>query len=209
MSFPSTTTSSVTAQDLEEAELLAGLRASDDAAFEKLIRMYGGRLFAVARRILGNEQDAQDALQDALLSAVRGIKNFGGQSRVYTWLHRIVMNAALMRLRSRRRSNERPIDDLLPKFLEDGHRDVPEAEWTEPIGAAIERTEVRELVRNCADQLPESYRVVLIMRDIEQIDTEETARLLGMTTGAVKTRLHRARQALRALLDPHFRGGLA
>jgi RNA polymerase sigma-70 factor (ECF subfamily) len=193
--------------DADEVALVAGLRTGDDAAFEKLVRIFGGRLLAVARRILRNEEDAQDAVQDALLSAVKSIESFSGGSRIYTWLHRIVSNAALMKLRTRRRTHEQSIEDLLPKYLADGHRDVPAGEWTERLGAAAEQSETQAIVRQCIDQLPEAYRTVLVMRDIEELDTEETARLLGVNAGVVKTRLHRARQALRTLLDPHFRGG--
>lgn len=205
MSASAITSYGAAVPDPEEADLVAGLRAGSDVAFEKFVRLYGGRLLAVAGRILGNDEDAQDAVQDALLSAVRGIQGFNGEARVYTWVHRIVANAALMRLR-RRRLQERPIDDLLPRFLDDGHRDVPLGEWTEPVGAGIERAETRQLVGECIRQLPESYRIVLTMRDLEEIDTAETAQLLGVSVGVVKTRLHRARQALRTLLDPHFRG---
>jgi RNA polymerase sigma-70 factor, ECF subfamily len=206
MSVSATTAGETEVQELQEAELIAGLRSGNDFAFEKLVRIYGGRLLAVASKILGNDEDAQDAVQDALLSAVRGIRDFQGQARIYTWLHRIVMNAALMRLRTRRRTQERAIDDLLPKFVEDGHRDVPDGEWTEPVGTAIERAETKALVADCIKQLPDSYRIVLTLRDLEEIDTAETAQLLGVSVGVVKTRLHRARQALRTLLDPHFRG---
>jgi RNA polymerase sigma-70 factor (ECF subfamily) len=207
MTMPGTSLECAANADPNEAALLAGLRAGSDAAFEELVRTYGSRLLAVARRILGTDQDAEDAVQDALLSAAKSIQDFAGNSRVNTWLHRIVTNAALMRLRSRRRSHEQPIEDLLPRFKDDGHREVPVGEWTEPVEAAAEQAETRTLVRQCIDQLPETYRTILILRDIEEMDTEQAAQLLGVTTNVVKTRLHRARQALRTLLDPHFRRG--
>jgi RNA polymerase sigma-70 factor (ECF subfamily) len=194
------------AEDIDEAALLAGLRAGDEAAFEKLVRTYGGRLLAVAQQFLHNEEDARDAVQDAFLSAFRAIGSFGEGSRVSTWLHRIVINAALMKLRTRRRKPEESLDDLLPKFLEDGHRADPGPEGNEPTDVAMQRQETRALVRECINRLPDTYRTVLLLRDIEELDTEETARLLGVSPNAVKIRLHRARQALRTLLDPHFRG---
>jgi RNA polymerase sigma-70 factor (ECF subfamily) len=196
-----------TAEEAEEA-LLAGLRAGDAAAFEQLVRRYSPRLLVTARRILGNEEDARDALQDAFLSAFRALDTFAGQSRLSTWLHRIAVNAALMRLRSRKRKPERPITELLPRFAEDGHQAEPAAPWV-GVDRALERQETRALVRRHIDELPDSYRTVLLLRDIEGLDTEETARQLGVNEGVVKTRLHRARQALRTLLDPHFRGGQA
>ena len=190
----------------DEAALLAGLRAGDEAAYEALVRTFCVRLLAVTRRFLRNEEDARDAVQDALLSAFKAIHTFGGQSRLATWLHRIAVNAALQRLRTRERRHEQPIDVLLPQFLPDGHQANPAVEWQEPVDAVLQRRELCDLVRSSIDRLPDDYRTVLLLRDIEELDTEETARLLGLNPGAVKTRLHRARQALRVLLDPHFRG---
>jgi RNA polymerase sigma-70 factor (ECF subfamily) len=190
----------------EESVLLARLRAGDEAAYEKLVREYGGRMLATATRILGNPEDARDAVQDAFLSAFRAIGSFAGQSRTSTWLHRIVINASLMKIRTRQRRPEEPIDPLLPAFLEDGHHADPPAEWKEPADVLLQRRETRELVREMIGKLPEAYRTVLVLRDIEELDTQETARLLEISTSAVKTRLHRARQALRTLLDPTLRG---
>ena len=192
-------------EDPQEVILLAGLRTGDGKAYEQLVRNYGGRLLAVARRFLPNEDDARDALQDAFLSAFRAIGSFQEGARVSTWLHRIVINAALMKLRTRRRRPEESIDDLLPTFLEDGHRENPGPAWKETSETALQRQETRVLVRGCIDRLPDAYRTVLLLRDIEELDTEETAQLLDITPNAVKIRLHRARQALRTLLDPHFR----
>jgi RNA polymerase sigma-70 factor (ECF subfamily) len=189
----------------DEAKLIAALRAGDEQVYEQLVRSLGGRMLAVARKFLPNEEDARDAVQDAFLSAFKSIDQFQGGARLSTWLHRIVINAALAKLRSRRNREERPIDDLLPKFLADGHAVEPAVEWRDSSEALLQREETREIVRGAIDQLPETYRTVLVLRDIEGLETEETARLLGVTAGVVKTRLHRARQAVRKLLDPHFR----
>lgn len=196
-------------QDIDEASLLAGLRTGDQVAYEQLVRTYSGRLLAVTRRLLRSEEDAKDALQDAFLSAFRALHTFEEGSLLSTWLHRITVNAALMKLRTRRRKPEDSIEDLLPKFLEDGHREDghignPTKSWREP-DALLERQETRVVVRECIDHLPESYRTVLLLRDIEELDTEEAAQVIGISPNAVKIRLHRARQALRTLLDPHFR----
>jgi RNA polymerase sigma-70 factor (ECF subfamily) len=197
-------TAEAEALDLE-ADLVGRLRAGDEAAYEELVRTQGGRLLAVARRLLGNEADAQDAVQDAFLAAFRALPGFAGQSRLSTWLHRIVINAGLMKLRSRRRKPEETIDDLLPNFLEDGHHAVQFEEWRLPADVRLLRGETCRHVRAAIDRLPASYRTVLLMRDIEQLDTDETAELLGVTPNAVKIRLHRARQALRTLIDPAVR----
>jgi RNA polymerase sigma-70 factor (ECF subfamily) len=186
-----------------ERALLDALRAGDDAACEELVRRHGAHLLAVARRLLGDGEDARDAVQDAFASAFRAIGSFAGEARLSTWLHRIAVNAALMKLRTRRRRPEQPIDDLLPVFEADGHRRDPGGPW-QP-AERLERRELRKRVRDAIEQLPEGYRTVLVLRDIEELDTAEVAELLGVTAGVVKTRLHRARQALRALLDPHLR----
>jgi len=185
---------------MNDAQLLDRLRARDPQAFEDLVRGYGARLLAVARRIVGNEDDARDVLQDAFLSASRGIDGFAGGARVSTWLHRIVVNAALMKLRSRRRRSEESIEELLPTFDATGAWAEAPATWDEPAHMLLEREETRARVRRCIAKLPESYRTVLVLRDIEDLDTDEAAGLLGVTANAVKIRLHRARQALRTLL---------
>jgi RNA polymerase sigma-70 factor (ECF subfamily) len=201
MSSPDTSVSAGPPVDADETELLARLRAGDDGAYEWLVRSYGARLLAVAARFLRNEEDARDTLQEAFISAFRSLEGFQGGSRLSTWLHRIVVNQALMKLRSRRRAPESSIEDLLPKFLEDGHQVHPSLEWRESAETELARAETRDLVRSCIDQLPESHRTVLLLRDIEDLDTAQTARLLGVTENAVKIRLHRARQALRTLLE--------
>jgi RNA polymerase sigma-70 factor (ECF subfamily) len=189
-----------------DALLVERLRAGDAEAFEALVREFGGRMLTTARRMVPGEDDARDVVQDALLSAFRAIHAFEGSARLSTWLHRIVVNAALMRLRSTRRRREESIDELLPRFDDDGHFAEPVVRWEGETDALVERAEIRALVRAAVDLLPEMYRTVLVMRDIEELDTEETAEALGITPNAVKTRLHRARQALRALLAKDFAG---
>jgi RNA polymerase sigma-70 factor (ECF subfamily) len=188
----------------DETALVARLRAGDGAAFEQLLREHGGRLLTVARRFLRNEEDARDAVQDAFVAVFRAIHGFDGKARLGTWLHRIVINASLQKLRAQQRRPEQLIDGFLPAFLEDGHRANPGPRWSESAAQALERRETRALVRACIDRLPEAYRTVLLLRDIDEVGTEETASLLGINVGAVKTRLHRARQALRTLLDQHM-----
>jgi RNA polymerase sigma-70 factor (ECF subfamily) len=191
----------------DEATLLAGMQAGDDDAFEVCVRTYYTRLLVVARRILRNEEDAQDAVQEAFLSAFKQIGHFKGLSRLGTWLHRITVNAALGRLRGLQRHPEKSLEDLLPHFGEGEHQLGPPVPWKATPPTVLEQQESCELVRRCINQLPEGYRTVLLLRDIEELDTEETALALGTSPGVVKTRLHRARQALRSLLDPHFRVG--
>lgn len=184
-----------------EAALLPRLRAGESAAFETLLRVYGPRLLAVARRMMPGEHEAEDALQDAFLSAFKNLARFDGQSLLSTWLHRIVVNACLMRLRTKRRRPETSIEALLPAFLPDGHRRDPGPAWKPLPESGIELTEVRRRVRKAIDDLPDGYREVVLLRDIEGLDTQQAGEVLGLTPAAVKTRLHRARLALRELLD--------
>jgi RNA polymerase sigma-70 factor (ECF subfamily) len=192
----------------DERALLAALRAGDDRAYERLVCEQGGRMLAVARRLLRNEEDARDCLQEAFVQAFRALPRFEGHSRLSTWLHRIVVNAALMKLRSRRVRPEEPIEPLLPTFQEDGHSVETYRDWSAPAEELLEREQTRGLVRAAIERLPESYRTVLVLRDLEELDTAEVAGMLGCTANAVKIRLHRARQALREQLHPHFATGV-
>ena len=190
--------------DFEEARLVERLRARDEEAYEELVRRFGARLLATARHFLPRTEDAQDAVQEAFLSAFRGLDRFRGGCRLSTWLHRIVVNAALMKLRGASRRPETPIEDYLPRFDETGHHAAPVEEWNvSPEGALLSR-ETSERVRAAIEALPVSYRAVLVLRDIEELSTEETAQVLSLTRTAVKVRLHRARLALRTLLVPVF-----
>jgi RNA polymerase sigma-70 factor (ECF subfamily) len=191
----------------DESSLLVSLRRGDEAAFAVLVRTHGPRMLAVARRYLRQEEDARDAVQEAFINAFKALGGFEADCKLGTWLHRIVVNCALMKIRSRERKPEQPIEDLLPRYKNNGHQADPAKRWSGHADRILESKQNRALVRSCIDRLPESYRNVLLLRDIEEMSTEETARLLDMTTGAVKVRLHRARQALRGLLDPHFRSG--
>ncbi len=191
--------------ETDEAALVARLKSDDESAYEEVVRRFGPRMLSVARRLLSQDQDAQDALQDAFLSAFKSIDKFKEDARLATWLHRIVVNAALMKLRTKRRKPETTIDDLLPKYNEDGHR-RGSGDWRVTHDTAVQTSEVREQVLHAIDMLPELYREILLLRDIEELSTEETAQQLEITEGAVKTRLHRARLALRELLDPYMRG---
>jgi RNA polymerase sigma-70 factor (ECF subfamily) len=189
----------------DDRALVARLKAGDDAAYEEAVRVYSSRLLAITRRIIGNDEEARDALQDTFLSAFRSIARFEGDSRLSTWLHRIAVNAALMRVRTRKRKPERSIEELLPAYREDGHHAEGFVSWEPPVDVAMEIAHNRALVRECIAELPDQYRVVLMLRDIEDVDTVDVAAMLGISPNAVKIRLHRARQALRTLLAQHFR----
>ena len=188
----------------DESPLLARLRAGDDDAYEKLVRENSARLLGLARRMLRSDEDARDALQESFLHAFRAIDRFEGEARLSTWLSRIVVNTCLMKLRSRRRRPEQALEDLLPRFHDDGHRVDPGPAWRLDGPDPAEDRQVREHVRRCIDALPEIYRTALVLRELEGLDVAEAAALLGIQQEAFKMRVHRGRQALRTLLDPRF-----
>ena len=184
-----------------EERLVRKLRDGNRDSFEHLVRTHGGRMLAVARRITRDEEDATDAVQDAFLNAFRSIDTFEERSSLGTWLHRIVVNSALMKIRTQQRRPEISIEELLPDYDSDGLRLEPETELVS-IETLLEQGETREFVRSAINKLPDNYRNLLLLRDIEEYNTRETAELLEITPGAVKTGLHRARAALKSLLDP-------
>jgi len=186
----------------DESALVSALRSGDETAFERLVRLLGGRLYATARRFLRNDEDARDVVQETFIAVFRSVGGFAGGSSLSTWVHRILINGCLMRLRSASRRPELPIEGLLPRFDDTGHRVAPEAAWPVSAERALIRNEEREKVRASIARLPESYRLVLVLRDIEELSTEEVSKALGLTPNAVKIRLHRARQALRTLVAP-------
>jgi RNA polymerase sigma-70 factor (ECF subfamily) len=147
------------------------------------------RMFAVARRVTRDDDDADDAVQDACIAALRGRTGFEARSRASTWVHRIVVNSALMQLRTRRRRSE----DAVVAGQESMEIE-PSAE--ERVGGG----ELAAMVRQCIEALPEPHRSVLVLRHLQEHDTAETAARLGVTENAVKIRLHRARHALRRRL---------
>jgi RNA polymerase sigma-70 factor (ECF subfamily) len=187
----------------DDPDLLQRLRAQDPAAFETLLRASAPRLLATARRFLKDDARAHDALQDAFLQAYNALPAFEARSSLATWLHAITVRVCLMRLRSARAHPESSLDALLPTFSKDGHRQNVGPSWRPP--NPLEQAEEHALLHAAIDKLPADFRNVLLLRNIEELTTQEAAALLAISEPLVKTRLHRARQALRTLLDPHFR----
>ena len=184
-----------------ERQLVAGLKNGDAACFESLVRDYGGRMLAVARRYTHNEADAQDCVQEAYLQAFRSIHRFKGQSSIATWLHRIVVNAALMKIRVSKRRPEEFLEDNEALFNAGGERIESETEMSLSVEDALIDEDTRREVRRCINQLPEFSRQLVLLRDIEGYSKVETARLLEVTISNVKTGLHRARKALRQRIE--------
>ena len=192
----------------EEAELVAELKAGSARGYERLVRTFGPAMRAVTRRMLKNDEDADDALQEAFLAAFRAIERFEARSALGTWLHRIAVNAALMKLRARqargREDGSEELEELLPRFVGLGVFASAQRAWGELPEDPLVRTELCGAVRTAIESLPEPYRVALLLRDIEELSNEELAEALGVTVNAAKIRVHRARQALRTLLEPRI-----
>ena len=193
-------------ESADEAELVVGLRQGDPTCAETLVGTHAAPMLAVARRLLRDEEDARDCVQDALVRALQNIASFEGRASLKTWLHRIVVNCALMHLRKRESQAEQSLDELMPKFDQDGYLIGPTGMADTSIDDLLDRSNVRRLVHCSIDRLPDSLRTVLLLRDIEGYDTEEVAKMLDISAGAAKVRLHRARTALRKMLEPVFQG---
>lgn len=193
-------------QSLSEVDLVAGIAAGDERAITQLVRENSGWMRVVAERLLRDPVLAEDCVQEALINAIQKIETFAGRASLRTWLHRIVVNSALMKLRRQRRLNEGSIDELMPVF--DGNGCRIEAPWQEieTPERILERAQSSDMVLRAIERLPDDYRIVLMLRDIEELSTRETAELLDCSENAVKVRLHRARAALKGLLEPLLRG---
>ncbi len=182
---------------------------TQDIDQEQLVRDNIVWMLRLAGRLLGDRGLAEDAVQDAFISAFRALGKFEGRSSLKTWLHRITVNAALTKLRQSNRRAEHSIDTDLPEF--DQYDCRIEARWhyLAPIEEVIENDDLRSTVNTCINTLPGSYRIVLQLRDLEGYDTSEVAEQLGISEANVKVRLHRARAALKKQLEPILRGEMS
>ena len=188
----------------EEMDISA-LRRGANSVTEKFVRGNIGWMLAVAHRILKDDGLANDCVQDAFSSIFKNLESFRGESSLRTWMHRIVVNQALMSLRSRKRLKESRIDDLLPVFDENGCR--LEEPWTdfETPETLMEKSQTKQTVIDLINMLPDNYRTVLLLRDIEELSISEVAEALNLSAANVKVRVHRARSALKKLLEPLLR----
>lgn len=183
----------------DDSELAARIAARDNAAFEALMRRYNTRLFRAARAILKDDAEAEDAVQDAYLDAYRHIGDYRGGAQLGTWLVRIAVNHALMRLRRRRR--ERNVVPFRAGADAAGTAaPEPEDKGAEPPSTTTFRAEVRRLLERRVDELPVTFRTVFVLREVEEMSVEETAEALGIPPATVRTRLFRARALLREAL---------
>ncbi len=188
-----------------EAELLEGLRAGDPTAFRQLVELNSANVYNVALRILGDEQEAEDVLQETFMSAFRAVDAFEGRSKLSTWLYRIAHNASLMRLRKRKQMTTFSLDR--PQ-VEDDESNLPAShhlvDWSTLPDDQLLSAEARQEMDRAIAELPETLRSAFVLRDIQGLSGAETAEVLGVSVQAVKTRLHRARLRLRDRLSDYF-----
>ena len=188
--------------------LLAQLRAGDTGALEPLMERFAGRMFRVAHGITRSAADAEEVIQDVFLSLLKKAASFEGRAALGTWIYRITVNAALNKRRGKRAQLEVLIEDHLPTFKDDGHREGDRAfllaDWSGLPDETLLSKEGRETIRAAIDRLPAAYRTVLLLRDVEELSSEEVAAALGETIASVKSRLHRARMALREMLTVSY-----
>lgn len=187
----------------EELILVNAARGGDVGAFEKLVRKYDRNVFRIAQHITQNREDAEDVVQDAFLKAFQNLGQFQGQSKFYTWLVRIAVNEALMRLRRRRPERMVSLDEDVKTDEDSMPREV--ADWSPNPEQLYTQSELREILTKTIQGLPPGFRTVFILRDVEGLSTEETAAALDLSVPAVKSRLLRARLQLRERLTKYFR----
>lgn len=191
-----------------ELSLIERLRNGDTGALEPLMERYESRVYRLAHGITRNEADAEEVVQDVFLTLVRKIHAFEGRAALASWIYRVTTNAALMKKRGKRASVEVSLEDHLPTFLADGHRAGDRTflltDWSQSPEQDLLSRETGAVLRRAIDELPEHYRAVLVLRDVEGVSNEEAAEALGESVSSVKSRLHRARMVLREQLTQHF-----
>jgi RNA polymerase sigma-70 factor (ECF subfamily) len=203
----------MTLADPNDGALFERLRAGDPAALEPLMERFASRVYRVANGICRSSTDAEEVVQDVFLTLFRKAASFEGRAALGTWLYRIAVNTSLNKRRGKRPEVEESLEDLLPTYLEDGHRQGDRsfllADWSPMPDETLLSKEGWEIIAAAVERLPEHYRAVLLLRDVEELSSEEVAEVLGESVASVKSRLHRARMALRELLTRRYASGSA
>jgi RNA polymerase sigma-70 factor (ECF subfamily) len=190
-----------------DADLIEALRVGDPAAAERLVSMFGDRAYRLAIGITGNQQDAEEAVQDAFWNVIRKIDTFRGDAALGSWIYRITANAALQRRRrGARRRDEISLDEILPSFHEDGSHADPIVDWSTELDDPAVQNELRSVLTSALEELPDHYRAVIILHDVEGLSMAEVADCLDITVPTAKARAHRARLLLRQRLAGFMSG---
>lgn len=192
------------AKERNERELIARILSGEKDLFHDLIRPYERMLYLTAYSIVKNETDAEECAQDAVINAYRNLARFRGDSKFSTWLVTIVVNEARQKLRKAKRAKEDSLDETI-EGEDKEFTPAPLTDWREIPSEALERKELRETLRKAVDALPDIYRQVFTLRDLQEMNVAETAGALGVNENIVKVRLHRARMMLQKTLAPYLR----
>jgi|SRR3990172_332199 len=185
----------------EERVLIDRVKAGEYEAFEAIFRRYVAQVHRQVFKLIGNEAETEEVVQEVFLAVHQKIRTFRGDSAFSTWLYRLTMNVGLTRLRKRKRNREVYLDDYLPRFQEDGHHQVrPVVNWGDELDLRLEKEELQRLIREALDQLPPVDKAVIVMSDLEGLSNREIGEGLGLSIPAVKSRLHRSRLFLRGRL---------
>ena len=189
-----------------DAALVEALRREDPEAPEQLVETFGDRVYRLALRITGSNEDAEEAAQDALWTAARKIGTFKGESAFGSWLYRIAANAAYQKLRARKaKSREIGMDDVLPTLDDDGRHFEPMADWSDRVDEQALQGELRRVLSDAIDGLPPDYRTALVLHDVEGLSNPDIAETLGISLPAVKSRVHRSRLFVRQRLSEYMK----
>lgn len=197
---------------LDDTSLVKLVQKGDTSAFEELIKRYEDKIYSLAYRILNDKEEAYDVLQETAISAFKNIKKFKGKSSFSTWIYKIALNFALMKKRKQKSLLKKAQilhsedDDKLPQFAEISEQ-TNITDWSDNPILNLENEELKNLLLNSVNKLPEKYRNVLILKELEGRPVEEVAKILGISTSATKTRLHRGRLYLREILDKYVSQG--
>lgn len=187
---------------LTDKNLIEKTKNGDNSAFEELVKKYEQKIYNLALRLTSNPEEAGDILQETFLKAYRSLNSFKGEANFSTWLYRIAMNIALMRKRKEKGKIFESLDRILPTTEGELHKEIPD--WSTNPEAEIENKEVRNILTNALASLPDDYRAVLVLRDIQNLSNKEVSEILKLSIPAVKSRLHRARLFLREEVSKYF-----
>ncbi len=187
--------------DDEERALIQRVKTGDHEAFDALFQRHFPTVYRQAFRVVGNQAEAEEVVQEVFLTLYEKAQTFRGASAFSTWLYRITINAALSKLRRRKRREELSLDDYLPRFREDGHHLVrPVVDWSNELEGRLAKEQIYRLIQDALDQLPPVDKAVVLLSDVEGLSDREIGTTLGLTVSAVKARLHRSRLVLRGKL---------
>jgi RNA polymerase sigma-70 factor (ECF subfamily) len=192
-----------TPSGVDESVLVSQAREGDTRAFGELARRYEGKIFRLAQHVTNNREDAEDVLQETFMKAYEHLDQFKGDSKFYTWIVRIAVNQALMKLRRRKTDKSVSLDEQIDTGEDTIVREI--AAWDEDPEQRFSREELGEILDHAVESLEPPYRSVFVLRDVEELSTEETADALGLSIPAVKSRLLRARLQLREKLSRYFK----